>query len=162
MVTRVSVLTVYDWILSTFAGGDEPQEAPAEAEAPAAPATGSKFRLKVKLSSVRVRLNDDGALLSTLTLSTATIALLLRGSTMRLAARLGSLSLRDERERERGETDFADLLSIEGHELVDFAMETFDERDAHYPGYHTSLWLRCNTLKLMYICLLYTSDAADE
>lgn len=151
MVTRVSVLTVYDWILSTFAGGDEPQEAPAEAEAPAAPATGSKFRLKVKLSSVRVRLNDDGALLSTLTLSTATIALLLRGSTMRLAARLGSLSLRDERERERGETDFADLLSIEGHELVDFAMETFDERDAHYPGYDTSLWLRCNTLKLMYI-----------
>lgn len=176
MITRVTVLTVYDWILQTFVGNDErpeetdmaiddvselhetPQEEDVESEmdvddkaSETSPSAPSKTRVKVKLSSINLRLNDDGTLLSTLTLSTADAALLLRGSTMRLAARVGSLSLLDEIDRERADPSFANLLSIEGEELVDFAFETFDPQDAQYPGYETSIWLRSNTLQLLFV-----------
>ena len=216
MITRVTVLTVYDWILQTFVNGSDEQDddsdeaddptkmddddvslvktpqtaigspvparrlslpqsqprsksqpvkvpddvavagGPAKASHYAAddtssPASTSKTRIRIKLSSILLRLNDDGALLSTLTFSTADIALLLRANTMRVAARVGSLSLLDERQRERADPSFAKLLSIEGNELVDFALETFCPHDAQYPGYDTSIWLRCNTLKLIFV-----------
>lgn len=163
MITRVTVLTVYDWILQTFTTPVE-ETAPAKtvsatttattpsrsAQAVEASST-SKFRMKLKLSSILLRLNDDGVLLSTLTLSTADIAILFRDNSMRMAARVGSLSLIDELHRDRADPSFANLLSIEGDELVDMAMETFDPHDAQYPGYDTYLWLRCNTLKLVYV-----------
>ena len=155
MVTRESVLTVYDWILQTFtsAGAEsEPvPEKPVTQPEGEAVSKASKMRIKIKLSSILLRLNDDGELLSSLELSTADIALLLRENSMRIAARIGSLSLRDEKPRQRIDPSLANLLSIEGDELVDFAMETFDARDEQYPGYDTSIWLRCNTLKLVYM-----------
>ena len=152
MLTRVTVLAVYDWIMLTFVPKNQAPPAPEPSEAappePAPPAPANKLRIKVKLSSIQLRLNDDGALLSTLTLSTADVAILLRGSTMRIATRLGSLSLRDERARKRADPAFANLLSIEGGELADFALETFDAHDAQYPGFDTSIWLRCGALKV--------------
>ena len=111
----------------------------------------SKTRVKVNLSSILLRLNDNGTLLSTLTLSTANIALLLRANSMRLAARIGSLSLLDEIVRERADLSFSKLLSIEGDELVDFALETFHPDDAQYPGYDNFVWLRSNTLKIVLV-----------
>jgi len=155
MITRESVLTVYDWILQTFtSAGAEPTSVPEKPETKLeedAVRKASKMRIKIKLSSILLRLNDDGELLSSLELSTADIALLLRENSMRIAARIGSLSLRDEKRRQRSDASLANLLSIEGDELVDFAMETFDARDEQYPGYDTSIWLRCNTLKLVYM-----------
>ncbi|WFD25298.1 Vacuolar protein sorting-associated protein 13 [Malassezia nana] len=157
MITQESVLTVYDWILQTFtSAGTEPLPEPetetVEVKAEEPPASkSSKMRIKIKLSSILLRLNDEGVVLSSLELSTADIALLLRENSMRIAARIGSLSLRDEKPRDRVEPSTANLLSIEGDELVDFAMETFDVRDEQYPGYDSSIWLRCNTLKLVYM-----------
>lgn len=156
MITRETVLTLYDWILETFVGKDDAATVPDQAEAPAEPSPGedgppSKLRVKLKLSSIQLRLNDDGVLLSTLTLSTADVALLKRGETMRVAARLGSLSLDDERERGRVDAGLAKLLSIQGDELVDFAFETFHADEPSYPGYDTSVWLRCNTLQIVYV-----------
>ncbi|WFD18280.1 Vacuolar protein sorting-associated protein 13 [Malassezia caprae] len=155
MITRESVLTVYDWILQTFtSAGAEPAPEPEKLEPKPdedAVSKTSKMRIKIKLSSILLRLNDDGELLSSLELSTADIALLLRENSMRIAARIGSLSLRDEKPRQRIDASLANLLSIEGDELVDFALETFDAHDEQYPGYDTSIWLRCNTLKLVYM-----------
>ncbi|WFD42049.1 Vacuolar protein sorting-associated protein 13 [Malassezia psittaci] len=161
MLTRASVLAVYDWIMLTFVPKSQPDsnlDASADSSETISESASeisnesldaaSKMRIKVKLSSIQLRLNDDGSLLSTLTLSTADIAILLRGSTMRIATRVGSLSLRDERQRERADEELANLLSIEGGELADFAVETFDHRDPKYPGYDTSLWLRCGALKV--------------
>ena len=166
MLTRVTVLAVYDWIMLTFVGKTDatPSETPSElsdsrtltapTEEPTPPppededAPAHKLRIKVKLSSIQLRLNDDATLLSTLTLSTADIAILLRNNTMRIATRVGSLSLRDEVERKRADPAFANLLSIEGGELADFALETFDPNDSQYPGYDTSVWLRCGALKV--------------
>lgn len=162
MVTRITVLTVYDWITQTFTSGSmettEPaSEASSEVDEPSSSESmtleekSSKTRVKVNLSSILLRLNDNGTLLSTLTLSTANIALLLRANSMRLAARIGSLSLLDEIVRERADLSFSKLLSIEGDELVDFALETFHPDDAQYPGYDTFVWLRSNTLKIVLV-----------
>ncbi|WFD07777.1 Vacuolar protein sorting-associated protein 13 [Malassezia vespertilionis] len=161
MLTRKTVLTVYDWIMMTFVSGDAehdkaPEPAAPALEAPAAP-TQVKFRVKVKLDSVQLRLNDDGVLLSTLTLSTADIAVLMRESGTRVAMRLGSLSLRDEIQRQRADPDFANLVSIDGGELADFALETFTKSDPHYPGYDTSFWLRCGAVKAV-----FASDAISD
>ncbi|WFD35586.1 Vacuolar protein sorting-associated protein 13 [Malassezia cuniculi] len=169
LLTRESVLTVYDWIISTFATGP-PAEQRAAAGAAAAggqtltpatsraheatksappqpPAASEKMRIKVKLSEIALRLNNDGALLATLLLSTGDMALLMRGSTMRLAARIGSLSLKDDMQRTRADASSAQLVSIEGDELIDLAYETFDAAESSYPGYDSLLWLRCGAIR---------------
>lgn len=168
MLTRVSTLTIYDWIMTTFVPSEQPtgeqdgeqgesagdlvRRTESKADVAAPPRGDSqKMRIRVNLSSVLLRLNDDGALLATLTLSTANVAVFLRGINMRVAARVGSLSLVDEQSKERAEEAFAKVLSIEGDELVDFAMETFDAQDPQYPGYDTSIWLRCGAIRLVFV-----------
>ncbi len=95
-----------------------------------------------------MRLNNDGTLLATLMLSTADVAVMLRGESIRVAARLGSLSLVDNRNRDLADPSFSKLLAIDGDELADFTYETFDANDhATYPGYDTSIWLRTGSLR---------------
>lgn len=111
-----------------------------------------KLRVKVKLTSIVLRLNNDGALLATLTLSTADVAVLLRGNTLRVAARLGSLLLVDNSQRETADPEFKKLLSIQGDELADFTYETFDASDKQtYPGYDSSIWLRSGSLRFTFL-----------
>ncbi|PWN25799.1 DUF1162-domain-containing protein [Jaminaea rosea] len=169
MLTRVSILAVYDWIMTTFVPSDPapPQQPPADADgqgdeggevakraAAAAPAEPrkEKLRVRVKLTSVVLRLNNDGALLATLTLSTADVAVFLRGATLRVAARLGSLLILDNSQRDTASGEFKKLLSIEGDELADFSYETFDPNDhAAYPGYDSSIWLRSGSLRITFL-----------
>lgn len=170
MVTRVSILALYDWIMTTFVPSDDPAETPSnarkengdhiepDAESKKAVAQLSpsdrkeKIRVRVKLTSIVLRLNNDGALLSTLTLSTADVAVLLRGNTQRVAARLGSLTLLDNAERQRAAPEFQRILSIEGDELADFTFETFDEADqATYPGHDMAIWLRTGSLRFSFV-----------
>ncbi|SNX84266.1 related to VPS13 - involved in regulating membrane traffic [Melanopsichium pennsylvanicum] len=186
MLTRVSVLAVYDWIMTTFVAIDEPSTSaqdhqqrrpsrssdrrpsdatsrrpsikPSEslhANAVANAEDGErkeKLRVRVKLNSIVLRLNNDGSLLATLTLSTADVAVMLRGNTIRVAARLGSLLLYDNAKRSVADPHFKKLLSIQGDELADFTYETFDETDAaSYPGYDSSIWLRSGSLKFTFV-----------
>lgn len=188
MLTRVSVLAVYDWIMTTFVSVDEPGQSAAQSQdqqqqqrrpsdatskwpsirpsesmqntssaagAVAGPGDGErkeKMRVRVKLNSIVLRLNNDGSLLATLTLSTADVAVMLRGNTIRVAARLGSLLLYDNAKRSVADPHFKKLLSIQGDELADFTYETFDEADAaSYPGYDSSIWLRSGSLKFTFV-----------
>ncbi|PWZ02331.1 hypothetical protein BCV70DRAFT_172197 [Testicularia cyperi] len=191
MLTRVSVLAVYDWIMTTFVPPEEgptqqqqqqqqqsqrrpsrssdrrpsdatvkrPSTKPSEA---AADSTGNrqagdlerkeKLRVRVKLNSIVLRLNNDGSLLATLTLSTADVAVMLRGNTIRVAARLGSLLLYDNAKRSVADPQFKKLLTIQGDELADFTYETFDAEDVPaYPGYDSSIWLRSGSLKFTFV-----------
>lgn len=165
MLTRVSILAVYDWIMTTFVPSEAPKESeegsgkPANEDSsavapqpePAQPRK-EKLRVRIKLTSVVLRLNNDGALLATLTLSTADVAVFLRGVTLRVAARLGSLLLLDNTQRETASPEFKKLLSIEGDELADFSYETFDPNDeAAYPGYDSSIWLRSGSLRITFL-----------
>ncbi|EST05630.1 Vacuolar protein sorting-associated protein 13A N-terminal domain protein [Kalmanozyma brasiliensis GHG001] len=190
MLTRVSVLAVYDWIMTTFVSVDEPSPSsqsseeqqqrrpsrsserrpsdatsrgpsirPSESNANMQAVTSGgdserkeKLRVRVKLNSIVLRLNNDGSLLATLTLSTADVAVMLRGNTIRVAARLGSLLLYDNAKRSVADPHFKKLLSIQGDELADFTYETFDEADeASYPGYDSSIWLRSGSLKFTFV-----------
>lgn len=189
MLTRVSVLAVYDWIMTTFVSTDEPTSSSAQPqEQQRRPSRSSdrrpsdaaskrasirpsestsntqavansddtgrkeKLRVRVKLNSIVLRLNNDGSLLATLTLSTADVAVMLRGNTIRVAARLGSLLLYDNAKRSVADPHFKKLLSIQGDELADFTYETFDEADsASYPGYDSSIWLRSGSLKFTFV-----------
>ncbi|MCO5580104.1 hypothetical protein L7F22_033970 [Adiantum nelumboides] len=146
MLTRVSVLAVYDWIMTTFVPAQEDQvqhpsqqgeKARRQSDASktnrrisidgppkddknlvkdGSPGTveerKEKIRVRVKLTSVVLRLNNDGELLATLTLSTADVAVLLRGNTLRVAARLGSLLLLDNSQRQTSNPEFKKLLSL--------------------------------------------------
>ncbi|KAE8269165.1 hypothetical protein A4X09_0g3183 [Tilletia walkeri] len=161
MLTRVSVLAVYDWIMTTFVPEDPPPAAEQEGgevadkqkedETVVEKPRQEKLRVRVKLTSVVVRLNNDGQLLATLTLSTADVAVMLRGPTIRIAARLGSLSLLDNVERKIADPDFRKLLTIQGDELADFTYETFDSTDPQtYPGYDSSIWLRTGSLRFTF------------
>jgi vacuolar protein sorting-associated protein 13A/C len=175
MLTRVSILAVYDWIMTTFVPHEEPQKQQQASRAEAGPQgkgpteehskersgqevssdnepRKEKLRIRVKLTSVVLRLNNDGTLLSTLTLSTADVAVFLRGATLRVAARLGSLLLLDNTQRDTAAPEFKKLLSIEGDELADFSYETFDPEDsASYPGYDSSIWLRSGSLRFTFM-----------
>ncbi|CAD6910326.1 unnamed protein product [Tilletia controversa] len=161
MLTRVSVLAVYDWIMTTFVPEGPPPAAEHEGEevvdkqktdeTKLEKPRQEKLRVRVKLTSVVLRLNNDGQLLATLTLSTADVAVMLRGPTIRIAARLGSLSLLDNVERKIADPDFRKLLTIQGDELADFTYETFDSNDPQtYPGYDSSIWLRTGSLRFTF------------
>ncbi|KAL9941010.1 hypothetical protein V8E36_000498 [Tilletia maclaganii] len=162
MLTRVSVLAVYDWIMTTFVPEEPPAtpESGEQGEALDEPKADEKevvkprqekLRVRVKLNSVVLRLNNDGQLLATLTLSTADVAVMLRGPTIRIAARLGSLSLLDNVERRNADPDFRKLLTIQGDELADFTYETFDATDQQtYPGHDSSIWLRTGSLRFTF------------
>lgn len=186
MLTRVSVLAVYDWIMTTFVPAQEDQvpqpsqqgdkgrrqsdasktnrrisiDGPPKDDKnlvkDGSPGTveerKEKIRVRVKLTSVVLRLNNDGELLATLTLSTADVAVLLRGNTLRVAARLGSLLLLDNSQRQTSNPEFKKLLSIEGDELADFTYETFDAADKQtYPGYDMAVWLRTGSLRFTFL-----------
>ncbi|CEH13766.1 Vacuolar protein sorting-associated protein [Ceraceosorus bombacis] len=173
-LTRVSVLVVYDWIMNTFVPPESAAPPPEKLiDVPQGEDENSKtgrkeiaepvtrkemLRVRVKLTSIVLRINNDGQLLATLTLSTAEVAVLLRGNSIRVAARLGSLLLVDNVQREDSDSgrkknpgEFKKLLSIDGDELADFTYETFDEQDKRtYPGYDTSIWLRTGSLKFTF------------
>ncbi|KAK0532867.1 Vacuolar protein sorting-associated protein 13 [Tilletia horrida] len=161
MLTRVSVLAVYDWIMTTFVPESppptpeqdvsNPTDAQKPVDAQVEKPRQEKLRVRVKLTSIVIRLNNDGQLLATLTLSTADVAVMLRGPTIRVAARLGSLSLLDNVDRKLADPDFRMLLTIQGDELADFTYETFDSNDLQtYPGYDSSIWLRTGSLRFTF------------
>lgn len=96
-------------------------------------------------------INED-VQIATLSLSTADVAILLRGSTMRVNARLGSLSLTDDSDTRTSLAEFKDILSIEGSNFADFQYQTFDPSDkATYKGYNSSVYLSTGSLKVHYL-----------
>lgn len=157
--------------MTTFTGGgQQPQETqpsqevsrPGQTEvvgtdgeshaAPAHPqANADKLRVKVKLTSVVFILNDDGTRLATLSLSAADVAVLLRGPTLRVAARIGDLSLVDDFSADVADPAFKQLLTIQGDELADFQYETYDAQEEQtYPGYDTLVYLRSGSLQFTF------------
>jgi len=161
IVTRASILMLFDWIMTTFTGGPEQaqptQEQQKSAAETAAAATAAaegqpaeKLRVKVKLTEVRLILNDDGIRLATLSLQAADVAVLLRGPTMRVAARLGNLTLVDD-VQSSGLEAYKRLLSIEGDNLADFQYEKYDPHESTYPGYDTLIYLRSGSFRFHFV-----------
>lgn len=172
IVTRKTLLTLLDFILATFTGDkndavpDKELEAIEDAEdndslqiavdepddEPKAAAAGS-IRVKVDLKSIRLILNNDGIRLATLSFNHADVGVFLRGSTMRVSAKLGDLNLVDDVNQGVPEdSNLRRMIAIEGDELADFRYETFDSSNkTTYPGYDSSIFLRAGSLKLNFL-----------
>ncbi|KAJ8122891.1 hypothetical protein ONZ43_g1029 [Nemania bipapillata] len=169
IVTRKTLLTLLDFILVTFAnnGGadNQPQrhitdpggssqaiEIMEPVQNPGQMESGS-IRVKVDLKSIRMILNNDGIRLATLSFNHADVGVFISGKTMRVAAKLGNLTLIDDINVGAAEdSSFRQLVTIQGHELADFRYETFDASNKKaYPGYDSSIFLRAGSIKINFL-----------
>ncbi|GAA5969299.1 hypothetical protein JCM11641_007543 [Rhodosporidiobolus odoratus] len=152
VITRSSILVLFDWVMTTFTDPDDAAAPPSpdsvQGNLPQEGETSTdKLRVKVKLTSINLIMNEDGLRLATLSLSAADVSVLLRSPTIRVAARLGNLSLHDGFSTSAPQ----EMLTIEGDELADFRYETFDFADqAAYPGYDTSVSLRSGSFRFTF------------
>jgi vacuolar protein sorting-associated protein 13A/C len=160
IITRKTLLTLLDFILITFANPEKPEiEDATKLEEPKGQDTvgqrtvnADKIRIKVDLQSIALILNNDGIRLATLRLTTADVGIFLTGGTIRVAARLGSLSLLDDiNQGASAESPLRQLITIQGDELADFKYQTFDAKDSSYPGYDTKIFLRSGSIKLNFL-----------
>ncbi|KAI0535905.1 vacuolar protein sorting-associated protein 13 [Xylaria digitata] len=170
IVTRKTLLTLLDFILVTFANNsgstnnqprkrisntgehkqaieiNEPTQISEQMES-------GSIRVKVDLKSIRMILNNDGIRLATLSFNHADVGVFISGRTIRVAAKLGNLSLVDDINVGAAEdSSFRQLVTIQGNELADFRYETFDASDKKaYPGYDSSIFLRAGSIKVNFL-----------
>lgn len=171
VVTRKTLLTLLDFILVTFANNDsgnnqqkaaitntddddeEIDDAVPQVVEPVAEQQAQEsgsIRVKVDLKSIRMILNNDGIRLATLSFNHADVGVYLSGKTMRIATKLGDLSLVDDINVGASEnSSLRRLVTIQGDELADFRYETFDQNNEKaYPGYDSSIFLRAGSIKV--------------
>ncbi|KXJ86769.1 hypothetical protein Micbo1qcDRAFT_218953 [Microdochium bolleyi] len=166
VVTRKTLLTLLDFILVTFTNNNPAAQAKiteavtSDSEVTIVePATATpqqeqgSMRVKVDLKAIRLILNNDGIRLATLSFTHADIGVFLSGKTMRIAAKLGDLTLVDDVNVGASESSsFRRLVAIQGDELADFRYETFDaENTQTYPGYDSSIFLRAGSIKVNFL-----------
>ena len=163
VVTRKTLLTLLDFVLITFASPDGDKETQQIAK------TGDdaiqkidtesdqsdvadQIRIKVDLQKIALILNNDGIRLATLSLNTADVGIFLSGASMRITARLGSLSLLDDiNQGASAESPLRQLIAIQGDELADFRYQTYDPKADSYPGYASKVFLRSGSIKVTFL-----------
>ncbi|KAF9185293.1 hypothetical protein BGZ51_009186 [Haplosporangium sp. Z 767] len=158
IVTRKSVLTLFDFILTTFTAPAQQNQPPAttaensqiaksaQPQIDNKPATQDTMKVKVKMTSINFILNNDGQRLSTMALSQCDVAVLMKPPTMRVNVKLGNFTLTDDINPGKQQ-----ILAIQGEEFADFAYETFDAQAPSYPGYDASVFLRAGSLQLTFL-----------
>lgn len=187
VVTRSSILTLYNFVLSTFTSPSTPDDTknPEEhdksgysvysASGKERKSNGSADQLQsntmkvtIHMDSVDLILNDDGRRLGTGVMSYGDLSVLLYPSTLKVTGKFGNFTLTDD----SCSTDDHDVwhsasdryvLSIEGEELADFSFETFDASSSEYPGYDQEFRLRMGALRLSFLeSLKPTLDFLNE
>ncbi|KAG1757583.1 vacuolar protein sorting-associated protein 13 [Suillus lakei] len=154
------VVSLYDFIMTTFVPQSPEQPAnttpsaiviSAEGELSPPPSDTGTIRVSVRLDSVQVMLLNDLDSLATLSLSTADVQLLLRANTMRIAGRLGSLALSDDRSKELARPEFKQILSIEGKNFAEFRYQTLDIAETSTLGFNSTFSLNVGSLKVHFL-----------
>ncbi|PGH11668.1 hypothetical protein AJ80_07035 [Polytolypa hystricis UAMH7299] len=159
VVTRKTLLTLLDFVLITFTNPDQPPQQQSRNEIAGPEDSGEvqvtndtgKIRIKSRLESIALILNDDGTRLATLSLNTADVGVFLVGGTMQVEARLGSLTMFDDISRSETRSTVQRLMSIEGDDFADFKYQTFDPEAEDYPGYNSEVFLRSGSIKINFI-----------
>lgn len=154
------ILSLYDFIMTTFVSNDDEPPATNDDNAdglddttnePVEQESSDKIRIRIKLTSAQVSLENNDVRFALLSLPSADVGLLLRNGTMRVAARLGDLSIEDTTSSQSATPAFKKILSIEGEELADFSYETFNPEDETFPGYNSLIHLRAGSLKFTFM-----------
>ena len=168
VVTRKTLLTLLDFVLITFAGPDgstdtqdisENEEDTSHERTkevkddnPKQSGNPDKIRIKVDLQKIALILNNDGIRLATLSLNTADVGIFLSEGSMRITARLGSLSLLDDiNQGASADSPLRQLIAIQGDELADFRYQTYDPNNDAYPGYDSKVFLRSGSIKINFL-----------
>ena len=171
VVTRKTLLTLLDFVLITFASPDGSTDAQqitkieedsaqkktkdakdAKDHSPELSGSSDKIRIKVDLQKIALILNNDGIRLATLSLNTADVGVFLTGGSMRITARLGSLSLLDDiNQGASADSPLRQLIAIQGDELADFRYQTYDPNGDSYPGYDSKVFLRSGSIKVNFL-----------
>ncbi|EHL03290.1 putative Vacuolar protein sorting-associated protein 13 [Glarea lozoyensis 74030] len=168
VVTRKTLLTLLDFILVTFANSEsavgrptspkeiqglQEDEEPVTTTSSSTETDSGSVRIKVDLKSIRLILNNDGIRLATLSLNEADVGIFVMGKTLRVAAKLGDLSLLDDvNQGASSDSNLRKLITIQGDDLADFRYETFDPDSGNaYPGYDSSIYLRAGSIKLHFL-----------
>ena len=162
VVTRKTLLTLLDFVMITFTGSDnaDPSKQVTEGEGDQRKVregvtetpNSDKIRIKANLESIALILNNDGIRLATLSLNSADVGVFLVGSAMRISARLGNLSLRDDvNEGAEPDSMLRQLITIQGDELAHFKYQTFESNDKSYPGYDSKIFLRSGSIKVHFL-----------
>lgn len=173
IVTRSSILTLYNFILTTFVPSENaaPLTAPTQKSVvtqDVAPTpdeevkkdTTSKktepknpltLQVKVYLNSVNLILNNDGIRLATGTLSHGDVSVMLRQNQITVSAKLGNFSLTDDLSKSTSTQSLRQLLTIEGDELADFKFETYNPYKIDYPGYDQLIYLRIGSARFTFL-----------
>jgi len=159
IVTRRTLLTLLDFVLTTFSSqptnpdvsgeaknATESQLEMAQQEQNQRP---DKIRIKARLTSIALILNNDGVRLATLSVNSGDVGIYLDGGPMQVKARLGSLSLIDDVNIGAPEdSPLRRLIAIEGDDLADLKYQTFDPSREDYPGYDSAIYLRSGSVKV--------------
>jgi vacuolar protein sorting-associated protein 13A/C len=98
-----------------------------------------------------VSLENNDVLFALLALPSADVSIMLRGGTLRIGAKLGSLSLEDLTQASVADPSFKKLLAIEGGDLAEFSYETYDPTDSTFPGYNSSVKLKAGSFKFTFM-----------
>ncbi|KAG0050250.1 hypothetical protein BGZ83_004992 [Gryganskiella cystojenkinii] len=156
ILTRKSVLTLFDFVLTTFTNPtpqSQPQSPVTEVKASQsqvdtklAPPAQDTMKVKVKMTSINFILNNDGQRLATMALSQCDVSVLMKPPTMRVNVKLGNFTLTDDINPGKQQ-----ILAIQGEEFADFAYETYDAQASSYPGYDASVFLRAGSLQLTFL-----------
>lgn len=168
IVTRSSVLTLYNYAMSTFV--DPEQQAPssrrksssaAAAVAAQPPTETQNVRVDLFLDSVNFILNNDGTRIATGELSHGDLLILLVEGKTKVQSKFANFTLTDD-SKSHGNGDPhhqpQQLLTIQGDELIDLRYETFLESSTidgptatSYPGYDQSLYLRMGSAQFTFL-----------
>ncbi|RMD41253.1 hypothetical protein DV735_g3867, partial [Chaetothyriales sp. CBS 134920] len=164
VVTRKTLLTLLDFTLDTFAGGNDQgvqgptQEAKEGAQqlqvqtSQQQAGSGDKIRIKAQLHTIALVLNNDGLRLATLSLNSGDVGIFLDQGLMQVKAKIGNLSLVDDINQGAPEESLLRrLISIEGDNLADFNYQTYNPAREGYPGYDSGIFLRAGSIKLNFL-----------
>ncbi|KAH3664357.1 hypothetical protein WICMUC_005742 [Wickerhamomyces mucosus] len=153
IVTRKSLLTILNFVLTTFTDPNPP-ETEADAlrynDSSQIDSSPQQIRVKVNLERIILILNDEGIKLATLQLSTAHFDVLLLPEKIKVYSKLGGLTLHDEiNEGSVRDSVLRKLLSFDADEMAEFTYETYPNSAS--VEYQSKILFKAGSLRLNFV-----------
>ncbi|CAO3587114.1 unnamed protein product [Absidia cylindrospora] len=165
IVTRSSVLTLYNYAISTFVDPEQQRQRATSPQNTRRKSTSFELqqqqqtpqnaRVDLFLDSVNFILNNDGSRIATGELSHGDLLIMMVDGKTKVQSKFANFTLTDDSAKRHGssEDDQHQLLTIQGDELIDLRYETFvkEQGDSTYPGYDQSLFLRMGSAQFTFL-----------
>ncbi|KAH3685434.1 hypothetical protein WICPIJ_003592 [Wickerhamomyces pijperi] len=150
VVTRKSLLTILNFILTTFTDPNQPPPQPQPIMNFQDPDTlAQQIRVDINLDSIMLVLNDEGIKLATIQLSTAHVDVLVLPETLKVYSKLGELTLHDDvNEGSQRDSVLRKLLSFDGNEMAEFTYETIDMNSPTFSEYQSKFLFEAGSLRI--------------